>query len=704
MRYAMILYRRPFVSLVLLACLAFVGCDGGSGGDVEHGRLTVLVDVNVGDGGSALAAPLDARQLAIAANGDLLLAGALSVRRVDARTRTITSVPGTTLDACADGTSIEGPCGANVVAVAVDRGGDIWFAVADGRIFRVGPAGGEREHVLGQTAAHCPDGLPLAGRADEVCFRSVSDLAFDRAGHLFVADASGARVFRFDPRSRTVRIVAGDGDVLSSDCADDVPGSETCIGVPVGVAVDVEGGVLIAAPGLPVRRVDPATGVISRIARRSEPCFDGDPNGDGGPARDACLWSVSDVTTDARGDLFIADAFDGTIRRVDAATGTIGTFATPGAGTYDQALAVDRNDRLVVLGFMGSFVGQTVRRYDRERLVAIAGNGYFAFCGDGGPARDACLGQVVDVALAPDGAIYVSDLSSRRIRRIADGTITTVAGDGRIPAAGERCPDGIARETCLAGPGDLAVDGTGILYVLDDANASFALNRVRRLDRAGVLTTVVGGCRSDADPTTVAAADACLHVAAIAVAPDDALWIAETDRILRFDAAAERLVPIAAAPAGCDATTDASRPECFAVHDLAFDPAGNLFFADGRRVRRIAAGATSVEIVAGDGTSGDCGDGGPAVDACLVASRVASDAAGNLFIGGSGVVRRVDAASGVVTHVAGLFDHFCVREPADRVVPPDSGCATVAAVDEHGRLLYPELSRFAFGRLVRFTP
>ncbi len=68
--------------------------------------------------------------------------------------------------------------------------------------------------------------------------------------------------------------------------------------------------------------------------------------------------------------------------------------------------------------------------------TVIAGNAEFGFCGDGGPARDACLAYPNDVAIGPDGAIYVSDGAALRVRRIADGVITTVAGNGELPGRG----------------------------------------------------------------------------------------------------------------------------------------------------------------------------------------------------------------------------------------------------------------------------
>ncbi len=83
-----------------------------------------------------------ARQLAIERSGDVLLADGYEVRRVDVRTGKITAIPGTDLTTCADGSTAERLCGTGIMAVAADRVGRIYFAVVDGRIFRVPPEGG----------------------------------------------------------------------------------------------------------------------------------------------------------------------------------------------------------------------------------------------------------------------------------------------------------------------------------------------------------------------------------------------------------------------------------------------------------------------------------------------------------------------------------------------------------------------------------
>ncbi len=707
--------------LVLLGVLGIAivagGCSDDGGGDAPPtARLEVVVDFNIGDGRPALEAPSVARRLALEPTGDLLLADGYAVRRVDRRTGTIATVPGTVITTCADGSSAEGMCATGIAAVVADGAGRIYFALADNRIMRVGREGGDPEHVAGQPPERCPDHLPAAGPAREVCFAGITDLAFDPDGRLVIADGSGSHILRLDPASATVTVVAGTGRSGGhTHCPDDVPATGTCIGAPVGITVDPAGGIVIASLEHPVRRVDPDTGLISRVALRPTPCLDGEERGDGGPALDACHRATADVAVDGDGALYLADTFDYRystaasdyrIRRVDP-SGVITTFDTSAADAGPvESLAVDDDGRLFALGYVGSYA-RHVRRYGSGpgSGTVIAGNGTPSVCGDGGPARDACIGFPNDVALGPDGSIYVSDVASFRVRRIVDGTITTIAGNGTLPRLpAERCAEDVpATETCIAGPESLAVDRAGTLYFVEHIPGPPEGNdrsRIRRVDARGVVRTVVGDCSVEADATSVPAVDACLGVTDVAIANDGTLHVAEFSRVLRLDAASGRLVPVVTSSADCDPFGGELRPECFHVEEITLDRAGNLYITDGTRVRRVAAGTTVPEIVAGNGTRDQCGDGGPATEACLFAVRIVADGASNLFVASAGSVRRIDAATGIITTVAGKSEGLCLGNDGTNV-PPDLGCATVHAIDDAGRLVYPEVRQYFVGRVVR---
>jgi sugar lactone lactonase YvrE len=224
-------------------------------------------------------------------------------------------------------------------------------------------------------------------------------------------------------------------------------------------------------------------------------------------------------------------------------------------------------------------------------LTRVAGTGVVGSNGDGGPAVDAELSDYDTVAVAPDGTLYISDFWNGRIRKVAHGTITTVAGGGSGSGDG-----GLATSVGLGGPTGVAVDSSGNLYFSEQWN-----NRVRRVS-GGIITTVAGngnsGFSGDGGPAVGA--------------------------------------------------------ELYSPTGVAVDFAGNIYIADtaNDRIRKVSGGV--ITTVAGTGTQGHSGDGGPAALAELnleAHSGIAVDTAGNLYIPDWLYVRKV--SQGVITTVAG---------------------------------------------------
>jgi sugar lactone lactonase YvrE len=337
------------------------------------------------------------------------------------------------------------------------------------------------------------------------------------------------------------------------------------------------------------------TDIITTVAGTGVEGF----SGDGAEASAAQLKLPFGVAVDSLGNVFIADSGNHRVRKV-----------TPGGV-----------------------------------ITTVAGTGTAGFSGDNGPAVAAQLNSPIFLALDGAGNLYIADQGNNRVRKVGtDGTITTVAG--RSGAALPPPPPGAAvpaTSVSLNLPTGIAVDGTGNLYIADQAN------RVVRKVSGGMITTVAGlGPEGSGGEGRKYAFTPC----GLAVDGAGNLYIGEVSdhRVSKLTNGV--LTTIAGTGAegfsgdGGPATAAQLNDPC----GVAVDQAGNLYIADvdNSRVRRVAAAGGVITTVAGTGTRGAGGDNGPAANADLHLPRgVAVDAAGNLYIADtvSSKVRKVAAAS-----------------------------------------------------------
>ena len=449
-------------------------------------------------------------------------------------------------------------------------------------------------------------------------------------------------------------VVASAEYVITTFAGGGAPGTgagraaETPLEYPSDVAADGLGNFFLASPAShQIYKVD-AAGNLTTLAGTGEPGF----AGDGGPAVHARLDGPQGLATGLHGTLFIADSGNNRIRRVDS-DGTIATLAGTGERGFSGEGGSAANARLnapfgVASDLRGNvFVADTfnhrIRMVDHAgNITTIAGYGRVGFSGDGGRAVAASLSHPNGVALDAQGHLYIADTLNHRVRKVdPDGNISTIAGLGAVGFSGDGGP---AVNAMLAEPTGLAVDGAGNLLIADFGNS-----RVRRVDAAGVITTVAGTGASAYSGDSGPAMDAGLN-----------------------------------------------RPQ-----GVAADGAGNVLVADAlnHRVRKVNAMGT-ISTIAGNGAIGDVGDHRPASEARLsIPTGVAADRFGNIFIADSGHdrIRRVDVA-GIVATVAGTGGH---GSSGDGGVGAGAEFAhpTGVAVDGSGNLLIADMFNHRVRRL-----
>lgn len=332
-------------------------------------------------------------------------------------------------------------------SVFVDSVGNVYFSDTQLHLVRVIDAVSATISTVagsGFGGFYAGDGGP----ATEASLYNPRGIFIDRHGNLYIADGWNHVVRRVDATTGIIESVAGDG--LPGFSGNTFPATESSLNNPSGVFVDREGHLYIAdLNNNRVRRVDAQSGVMSTVAGGLFQGF----SGDGGPATRASLNGPISVFLDRGGNMFIADAGNLRIRRVD------------------------RN------GIINTVAGSASR-------VNMFGNFLAGYSGDGGPATRAEFNLIKDIFVDAGGNLYITDENNNRVRRVGlDGIITTVAGDGFVDpvvGGGRFTGDGIpATEASLNDPKGVFVDRLGNLFIADEDNG-----RIRVVEGVGAPTVL----------------------------------------------------------------------------------------------------------------------------------------------------------------------------------------------------------------------
>ncbi len=288
-----------------------------------------------------------------------------------------------------------------------------------------------------------------------------------------------------------LKTIAGNG--TAGYTGDNGPATAAELNDPDGVNFDAQGNMYIAdILNNVIRKVD-TSGNISTVAGNGTAGF----SGDSGLATAAELNGPFGAIPDSAGNLYVEDTLNARIRRVDATTGIITTIA--GNGTFGFSGDGGPATAAVVAEVQGArfdaagnfYVAQcgpaAIRKINTAGIITtVAGNGTDGFSGDGGLATSAQLNCPSGVAIDAAGELFIADYLNNRIRKVnAAGVISTIAGNGTPGFTGDGGP-ALAAEINL--PNDVNLDAAGDVYIADSGN-----NRIREINTAGVISTVVGG-------------------------------------------------------------------------------------------------------------------------------------------------------------------------------------------------------------------
>jgi trimeric autotransporter adhesin len=530
-------------------------------------------------------------------------------------------------------------------------------------------------------------GGPMNVTALSASIGYAGSIARDAAGNSYIADSYSSHIFKVDLTGNLI-VLAGNGTLGYS--GDGGPATSAALNRPQGVAVDATGNVFIAdTDNSVIREVIAASGNIQTVAGNGTAGY----GGDGGLATSAGLSSPSGVFVDSQDDIFIADTDNSAIREVLAASGNIQTVAGNGTAGYSGdggpaiSAELDEPGGVFVDASSNIFIADTFNSIIREvtagNISSIAGTYYAwnftcSYSGDGGAATSATLCLPNGVFVDASGDVFIADTNNSVIREVVAATISTIAGNGTAGYSGD---GGLAISAELNYPGGTFVDSSGNIYIADTDN--FAIREVT----GGNIQTLVG------NKTLAYSGDGGLALDAELNDPGQTfidasgdVFISDTDNsVIREVVASSADIQTVAGDgvAGYSGDTGlATTAELNLPYGFTLDSLGDIFIADTRNsaIREVVSATGDIQTIAGTGTPGYSGDGGPAASAELSGPyAVAVDAAGNIFIADTenSAIRVVNPGTQAVTIAGVVIQPGAIETVAGNgtaCTDPSAGC------------------------------
>ncbi len=528
--------------------------------------------------------------------------------------------------------------------VAMDRAGNTYVAdTFNSTIRKVTPTGAvmTMAGLAGFTGTN--DGISTAAR-----FYRPFGLAVDTNGNVYVADTYNQTIRKITPAGAVTTLAGSPGLINTNDGT----GSAARFNYPLDVAVDTNGTVYVADNGNhTIRKITPG-GVVTTFAGQA-----GVPGSANGTGTGASFNAPGGVTVGTNGAVFVADTYNHAIRKITAA-GVVSIFAgavtvsgtnngTLFAARFDTPFGItaDTNGNL----YVADTYNHTIRKVTAASVVTtVAGLATVSGRADG-TNTTARFNYPTSVAVDHAGNVSTADYSNNLLRRMATNqAVVTLAGR----AGGAGSADGTGTDARFNYPSGMAMDGSTNLYVADLAN-----HIIRKITPAGVVTTLAGLAGTTGTNNGTGAAARFNTPISVGVDTNGNVYVADT-----YNHTVRKITPAGVVTnfAGLATVSGTNNGTGTAARfnspwGVTVGTNGNVYVADtGNNMIRMITPAGVVTTLAGSTNYGG-GDGVGVAATFSNPAGIAADKAGNLYVTDRGnyTVRKITPA-GAVSTLAGL--------------------------------------------------
>jgi len=486
------------------------------------------------------------------------------------------------------------------------------------------------------------------GTGAAASFNTPSSVATDSSGNVYVADTFNHTIRKITPAG-VVTTLAGSAGVFGSA---DGTGAAASFNFPRGVATDSSGNVYVADTfNSTIRKITPA-GVVTTLAGSAG--VGGSADGTGAAAR---FNLPRGVATDSSGNVYVADSSNSTIRKITPAgvvTTLAGSAGVFGSADGTGAAASFTSPYGVATDSSGNVYvadtdNSTIRKITPAGVVTTVAGSAGVFGSADGTGAAARFNNPIGVATDSSGNVYVADTNNHTIRKITPaGAVTTLAGSAGVIGSA----DGTGAAASFNRPFGVATDSSGNVYVADLSN-----HTIRKITPAGVVTTLAGsaGFSGSTDGTGAAAR----FNFPIGVATDSSgnVYVADLSNHTIRKITPAGVVTTVAGSAGVSGSADGTGAAASFnnPYGVATDSSGNVYVADfsNHTIRKITPAGVVTTLAGSAGFSGST-DGTGAAASFNNPRGVATDSSGNVYVADSNnsTIRKITPA-GVVTTLAG---------------------------------------------------